>query len=161
MAAAIVPLAASLLPVIVPEVKNIISLIHTAFHRTASPVVQGTSVAPATGPAKMDTAITLVQGLLQSLQGSGVVIPNRDSIQGFIEGLFQTMKQNGELPKPIIAVPSIADRPIPDPGSNVVIDPRPAPFKGAILNLEPTPIDPSNKPVISIKADGRSILVTP
>lgn len=159
MAAAIIPLATSLLPMIVPEVKGIISLIHTAFHKSSPPPNGPVLSTPSNGPAKMDTAITLVQGLLQSLQGSGVVIPQREAIQGFIEALYQTMKTGGELP---------ATKGGPTPFPNPVGAPPIAkegepifPFRGTVLNLEPTPVDDSNKNVVSIKAGGRTVMVTP
>jgi hypothetical protein len=146
MAGAIIPLTVSLLPVILPEVKSFIQLVEGAFHKNIPPPPPDTSLPPVKqGPAKMDTVIQLVSSLLTSLQGSGTVLPPKDSLQGFIEGIFQILKQGGELG---MTVPDPS--PPPDPGA----------FKGTILNMGST--SPSLDISRSVlKLNGTAVLVTP
>lgn len=94
MAAAIIPIAATLLPVILPEIKTFIQLVETAFQKKAPPAA---GPPPDQGPQKLGTVAQFAQVLLNSLNTSGFPQPDEQSLLAFIEGVFQDLKASGGL----------------------------------------------------------------
>lgn len=86
MAAAIIPIITSLLPVIVPS------------------LVQGVEAlfGKQTGPAKMQAVLNALQSLIADLGKAGLMPspPSPDALMALIETVVQDLKGKGQLPAP-------------------------------------------------------------
>ncbi len=91
MAAALIPLIASLAP-------SVINLITGLVHKTA-PIVEATN-GPATGPVKFASVFETVIGALQSAAAAGQIdkqLPPDDLIKLVIQSVVSSLKLSGQL----------------------------------------------------------------